>query len=145
MSSPPLTTPIKFRSTGVEACDHSECFLFSYDLHRVYNKPERRPRILINPTVKVAYLPHWFRWHNTVLRIPAVKWWNGESAKLANLAVLYAHVGSEVWSRGLPLRLVDWMWEYGGRRRDYCTWAGFNIPERCPTLPGARRLSWEEG
>lgn len=69
---------MKFRSTGIEACDHSECFLFSYDLHRIHNTRERPPRILINPSVKVAYQRHWFRWQNTVLRVPMIKWWLGE-------------------------------------------------------------------
>lgn len=145
VSSPPLNTPLKFRSTGVEACDHSECFLFSYDLHRIHNTRERPPRILINPSVKVAYQRHWFRWQNTVLRVPMIKWWLGERLSLLPDSVIAVLMQSEHWSRGYPFKLVDFLWEYGGRRRDYCTWAGLNIPDRCPQLPGAWKMSWNEG
>lgn len=75
--SPSLADPIKFRTSGVDACDHSESFLFSYDLHRLYHTPQRPPRIYMNPSVKVAYSPNWFKWHNTVLRIGVVRWWVG--------------------------------------------------------------------
>jgi len=88
VSSPEIANPPKFRSTGIEACDHSECFLFSYDLHRIHNTRERPPRILINPSVKVAYKRHWFRWHTTVLRIPAIKWWLGECWPIENERLL---------------------------------------------------------
>jgi len=77
--SPALDFPIQFRSSGIDACDHSECFLFSYDLHRLYPTRERPPRIYMNPSVKVAYQENWYRWHNHVLRIPIVKWWLGKS------------------------------------------------------------------
>jgi len=77
--SPALNFPIQFRSSGIDACDHSECFLFSYDLHRLYPTRERPPRIYMNPSVKVAYQENWYRWHNHVLRIPIVKWWLGKS------------------------------------------------------------------
>lgn len=76
--SPAITTPMKFRTSGIEACDHSECFLFSYDLHRLYDSPERPPRIIMNPTVMTAYSPKWWAWRNVVLRIPAVQWWQRE-------------------------------------------------------------------
>lgn len=75
-----------------------------------------------------------------------IKWWNGT---FASPSVVFAIVGvderSEHWSRGYPFQLVDFLWEYGGRRRDYCTWAGLNIPDRCPQLPGAWKMSWNEG
>lgn len=146
VSSPPLSTPLKFRSTGIEACDHSECFLFSYDLHRIHNTPERPPRILINPSVKTAYQRHWYRWHNTVLRIPMISWWHSESPSQFSSSSGCVLIGSlEHWSRGYPLMIVDFLWEFGGRRRDYCTWAGLNIPDRCPKLPGAWDMSWNEG
>lgn len=77
--SPELTLPLKFRSTGIEACDHSECFMFGYDLHRLYNTTERPPRILMNPTVEVAYASNWYTWQTSVLRIPSVRLWIGES------------------------------------------------------------------
>ena len=142
VSSPAISNPPKFRSTGIEACDHSECFLFSYDLHRIHNTRERPPRILINPTVKVAYKKHWFRWHTTVLRIPAIKWWLGELLCTRDRVLCSL---SELWSRGYPFKIVEWMWEYGSRRRDYCTWSAFNMPDRCPKLPGAWDMSWNEG
>ena len=75
--SPPLPSPIQFRDSSSESCDHSECFLFSYDLHRLYGA-QRRPKIYMNPTVQVAYDANWYRWHTTVLRIPVVKCWLGE-------------------------------------------------------------------
>ncbi len=40
--------------------------------------------------------------------------------------------------------LVDWIWEAAGRRRDYCTWAGLNLPARCPALPVAVEESWNK-
>ncbi len=93
--SPPLDDPIKFRTSGIDACDHSESFLFSYDLHRLYNDPQRPPRIYMNPTVKVAYLPKWYRWQNTVLRIGVVKWYVGKSS-----------FGSKAREVGLTLSLI---------------------------------------
>lgn len=122
--SPPLSEPVKFRASHIPACDHSEAFLFSYDLHRLYDSPQRPPRIYMNPTVKVAYSPNWFIWQNVILRVGFVRWW------------------LEHWSRGFPLLLVDWIWEYASRRRDYCTWAGLNIPETCPPLPGPADRNW---
>ena len=77
--SPPLSEPIKFRQSEIDACDHSECFLFSYDLHRYYNTPDRPPRIYMNPSVKVAYDQEWYKWQNFVLQIGVVRWWVGES------------------------------------------------------------------
>lgn len=72
-ASPPLTQPLKFRTSGIDSCDHSECFLFSYDLHRLFT--DRRPRILMNPRVLTTYDPKWWTWNNVVLRVPVVKWW----------------------------------------------------------------------
>ncbi|KAJ9092210.1 hypothetical protein QFC21_006956 [Naganishia friedmannii] len=102
--------------------------LFSYDLHRLYPTAERKPRILLNPRVRVAYEKRWWVWHNVVLEIPVIKFW------LNN------------WSRGYPLAFVDWIWE-SARRRDYCTWAGLSTsrPARCPALPGAIDRSWDQG
>lgn len=76
--SPALTSPIQFRTSDVDACDHSECFLFSYDLHRLYHEQDRRPRILINPQVRVAYEKTWYHWNNVFLRRPIIRWWLGE-------------------------------------------------------------------
>ncbi|KAK4683508.1 alpha-1,3-mannosyltransferase, partial [Tremellales sp. Uapishka_1] len=76
--SPPLSYPLQFRGSHIDACDHSECFLFSYDLHRIHSTPDRPPRIYMNPSVKVAYQANWFRWHTKILRIPVIKWWLGE-------------------------------------------------------------------
>ncbi|GHJ89605.1 hypothetical protein NliqN6_6007 [Naganishia liquefaciens] len=127
--SPPVQLPLSFRTSHLDACDHSECFLFSYDLHRLYPTKERPPRILMNPGVKVAYERRWWVWHNVVLEIPVIKLW-------------IRH-----WSRGYPLMFVDWIWESAGRRRDYCTWAGLSphLPERCPALPGAEDRTWDQG
>ncbi|OCF36210.1 hypothetical protein I316_02083 [Kwoniella heveanensis BCC8398] len=144
--SPPLTVPLQFRTSNISACDHSECFLIGYDLHRLsasslstthsnlsISQPgsgieTNSPRIYMNPSVKVAYEQNWYRWHNVILRIPVIKWW-------------LRH-----WSRGYPLMFVDWIWEHFGRRRDYCTWAAlsWNMPDRCPPLPGAIDRSWEQ-
>jgi len=82
--SPPLDLPIRFRNSSIDACDHSESFLFSYDLHRLYAKVEGRPRILVNPAVQVAYEDQWFYWNNIILRHPVIRWWRSES--LDNLA-----------------------------------------------------------
>ncbi|WVQ93720.1 hypothetical protein IAU59_000797 [Kwoniella sp. CBS 9459] len=142
--SPPLSIPLQFRTSNISACDHSECFLIGYDLHRLsasipsssselLRQPgsafeTRSPRIYMNPSVKVAYEQNWYRWHNVILRIPVIKWW------------------LKHWSRGYPLMFVDWIWEHFGRRRDYCTWAAlsWHMPDRCPPLPGAIDRSWEQ-
>lgn len=79
--SPALTSPIHFRTSGVDACDHSECFLFSCDLHRLYHEQDRRPRILINPQVRVAYEKTWYHWNNVFLRRPIIRWWLGEYSR----------------------------------------------------------------
>lgn len=77
-TSPPLASPITFRTSGIDACDHSECFLLSYDLHRFYKATQgRRARIWMNPAVKVAYEDKWFHWNNSVLRLPIIRWWQG--------------------------------------------------------------------
>lgn len=85
--SPPLELPYRFRSSGIDACDASECFLFSYDLHRHYaalsssgnaSKQQQGPKIYMNPAVKVAYSRRWWIWHTIILRTPIVKWWLGK-------------------------------------------------------------------
>jgi hypothetical protein len=76
--SPPLEIPLRFRPSKIETCDHSEAFLISYDLHRLYAEIEGRPRILINPSVQVAYEEKWFYWNNVILRRPIIKWWTSE-------------------------------------------------------------------
>jgi hypothetical protein len=76
--SPPLEIPLRFRPSNIEACDHSEAFLISYDLHRLYAETEGGPRILINPAVQVAYEEKWFYWNNVILRRPIIKWWTSE-------------------------------------------------------------------
>ncbi|WVW82016.1 hypothetical protein I302_104021 [Kwoniella bestiolae CBS 10118] len=126
--SPSLTLPIQFRTSNISACDHSECFLIGYDLHRLYDTVDRPPRIYMNPTVKLAYEKNWYVWHNSVLRIPVVQWW------------------LENWSRGYPFYFVDWIWEKAGRRRDYCTWSALavHLPYRCPSLPGAVDKNWDQ-
>ncbi|KAK4687636.1 alpha-1,3-mannosyltransferase, partial [Tremellales sp. Uapishka_1] len=125
-TSPPLGSGPTFRSSGIDACDHSECFLFSYDIHRRYNGTRRPPRIYMNPNVLVAYDANWFKWHTVILRVGVVRWW------------------VDHWSRGFPLKLVDWIWESVGRRRDYCTWAGLVLPAHCPALPGPKDRPWDE-
>ncbi|WWD22595.1 hypothetical protein CI109_107088 [Kwoniella shandongensis] len=124
--SPPIELPLKFRSSALDACDHSESFLFGYDLHRLYHSESRPPRIIMNPSVRVAYQENWFRWHNGVLRMPIIRWW------------------LNLWSRGVPLVFVNWLWEAGSTRRDHCTWSALQIgaPARCPKLPEARQRGW---
>ncbi|WOO85796.1 uncharacterized protein LOC62_07G009282 [Vanrija pseudolonga] len=124
--SPPLPSPIQFRISGVDACDHSECFLFSLDLHRLYSSTDRRPRILMNPDVRTGYSVKWWKWNDVVLRIPVLKFWNDH------------------WSRGYPLNIVDFIFEKAGRKRDYCTWSALatHAPSRCPPLPGAIERPW---
>lgn len=128
-SSPPLQDPIQFRTSGIEACDHSECFLFSYDLHRLYEAGSGGPKIVMNPSVQTAYEDRWFQWNNVVLRIPMIKWWRDH------------------WSHGLPFEMVDWIWEHFGRQRDVCTWSALetHAPERCPKLPESRNQPWYSG
>ncbi|BEI84482.1 hypothetical protein CcaverHIS002_0410860 [Cutaneotrichosporon cavernicola] len=113
VESPTLTLPLQFRDSGVGA---------------LYPSPERPPRIIMNPDVRVAYRRSWYKWHNGVLRIPVVEWW------------LYH------WSHGVPNYAVDWLVEWLSRRRDYCTWGALSphLPARCPPLPGPRDLSWNE-
>jgi hypothetical protein len=76
--SPPLEIPIRFRPSAIEACDHSESFLFSYDIHRLYANTEGRPRILMNPAVQVAYTEQWYHWNTIILRHPVVQMWRSE-------------------------------------------------------------------
>lgn len=78
--SPALSTPIRFRTSGVAECVHSECFLLPYDLHRLYADVPGRPRILINPQVKVAYNLPRYNWQNYILELPLFKWWRSELA-----------------------------------------------------------------
>lgn len=127
--SPALSEPILFRESGVDACDHSECFLFSYDLHRLYEAGSGGPKIWMNPDVRTAYEEQWWRWNEYVLRVPMIQWW------VRN------------WSHGLPFDAVNWIWEYLARHRDICTWAAFekNAPARCPRLPSAPDNPWYIG
>lgn len=81
----------------------------------------------MNPQVQVAYDANWYVWHNTILRTPVVEFW------------------VRLWSRGVPLKLIDWMLERFTRKRDYCTWAALQLPDRCPPLPGPFYGGWEEG
>lgn len=76
--SPDLTMPLQFRTSAIGECNHSECFLLPYDLHRMYKDVKGRPRIWMNPLVKVAYNQNQYDWNNVVLRLPIAKWWRGE-------------------------------------------------------------------
>ncbi|ORY35322.1 cryptococcal mannosyltransferase 1-domain-containing protein [Naematelia encephala] len=78
LASPPLVTPLQFHPSPFQACDHSECFLMSYDLHRLYNTTERPARIVMNPQVRVAYEQNWWKWQNVVLRVPIIRFWVGK-------------------------------------------------------------------
>lgn len=51
IAEPPVTLPLRFRSSP--RCFSSECQLTSFDIHRAV--APLRPRIWINPCVKVAY------------------------------------------------------------------------------------------
>jgi len=44
------------------------------------------------------------------------------------------------------MQMVDFIWEFFMRRRDYCTWSALaaTMPERCPALPAEVHRSWEE-
>lgn len=77
-ASPPLEIPLRFRLSRIEACDHSEAFLISYDLHRLYAQVEDRPKISINSAAQVVYEGKWFHWNNVILRCPNLKWWTGK-------------------------------------------------------------------
>lgn len=80
LHSPPIPSPVKFRGPSYkDACDHSEAFLFSYDIHRRL-EGQRPPRIIMNPAVKVAYSLNWYRWRNTILQIPFVRFWQSKSS-----------------------------------------------------------------
>ncbi|KAL7421833.1 hypothetical protein Q5752_003604 [Cryptotrichosporon argae] len=127
VSSPELSLPLEFRTSDIQACDHSECFLFSYDIHRLYPTSFRPPRIVMNPQVRVAYQKNWWTWYNVVLRSPVVNWWRTH------------------WSHGLPLSTINWLWEWLGRNRDHCTWAALNLPAHCSALPGAPQRGWGAG
>lgn len=82
LHSPPLSHPMRFRgSLPEDACEHSECFFFSYDIHRSLAN-QRRPRILMNPKVQVTYTVNWFQWHTEILPLPFVKFWLSESNKI---------------------------------------------------------------
>jgi hypothetical protein len=41
---------------------------------------EGRPRILMNPAVRLAYEKTWYHWNNTVLRRPVIRWWVSKSS-----------------------------------------------------------------
>nr|XP_018266885.1 uncharacterized protein I303_00865 [Kwoniella dejecticola CBS 10117]OBR89043.1 hypothetical protein I303_00865 [Kwoniella dejecticola CBS 10117] len=73
VSSPSIDLPIKFRTSEIAQCDHSECFLISYDLHRYHH--QRPVKIYMNPKIKVAYEQNWFKWHTVILRVPIINWW----------------------------------------------------------------------
>lgn len=147
--SPPLESPIKFRTSGIDACDHSECFLSSYDLHRLYADVEGRPKIYMNPAVKVAYEKTWFHWNNVVLRRPVVQWWRSESTFTSSSSSRYRWTDCPIgiWSHRIGYWLFDWPFEHFGRRRDYCTWSGLKVPTengRCPPLPGPTERHWDQ-
>ena len=126
--SPPLTDPILFRSSGIDACEHSECFLVAYDLHRLYRSAERPSKIIMNPNVRTAYDTKWWTWNNVILRAPIVQLW------------------TYYWSHGWPRYSVEWIWEWACRRRDYCTWTELanTAPARCPPLPGPTERHWDQ-
>lgn len=140
--SPALTHPLRFRTSGIENCVHSECFLIAYDLHRLAAAEGRRPRIWMNPTVTVAYEADVHRWINVILRWPLIKWWRGECACSVHLLLLISLTSpfvADIWSHGLGFMLTDAKTERSQRARDQCTWAGLQIPTeegRCPPLPG---------
>lgn len=48
----PAPLPLRFRTS--QRCYSSECLLVSYDLHRAMHPEGRRPKILINPNVRVG-------------------------------------------------------------------------------------------
>jgi hypothetical protein len=132
LHSPAIPSPVKFRGPSYkDACDHSEAFLFSYDIHRRL-EGQRPPRIVMNPAVKVAYSLNWYRWRNTILQIPFVRFWQSK------FSVRMPDCASSDW-------FVDWIFERAGRRKDYCTWAGLQIPERCPPIPRPVDRGWENG
>lgn len=78
MHSPPLRLPVSFRTSSLPECNHSECFLLSYDIHRLHSTEERPPRIAIDPRVRVAYQRRWYTYQKQVNEIPVIKWWLGQ-------------------------------------------------------------------
>ncbi len=156
--SPTLTLPLKFRESGVEACDHSECFLFSYDLHRLYPTPERPPRIIMNPDVRLAYKTNWWKWHNGVLRIPVVEWWLCEftacevvDGGLTAWPSTLSDSAARVLGPTLTCRpLEPWRPKYGGRlarrvviaptRLLHLGCARAALAGALPSAPGAKKL-----
>lgn len=70
-SAQPAQPPIQFRSSST--CLSSECQLVSYDIHRATHP--KRPNILINPAVKVAYTHRHYRLYNSILSWPLVRPW----------------------------------------------------------------------
>lgn len=63
---PPLELPLRFRSSP--RCFSSECQLMSFDIHRAV--APLRPRIWINPRVKVAY-----EWRSYFQYVWLERWW----------------------------------------------------------------------
>lgn len=117
LHSPPVPTPVRFRGPlNSDPCDHSEAFFWSYDIHRRL-RGQRRPRIYMNPTVKVAYELRWYRWNTIILQMPLVRLWQSESCRIPRLVrhvlhsdswasdTLASHRNLEPWASPSPLRL----------------------------------------
>ena len=69
----PLSLPLKFRTSTT--CLSSECQLISYDIHRATHATARRPTILINPAVKLAYNHRHYYLYNSLIPSPIVRLW----------------------------------------------------------------------
>lgn len=80
IQSPLPSIPIVLRAALDPECNQSECFLFSYDIHRVCPTKERPPRMGVDPLVKVAYDSRWYALEKEVMDMPRVKWWLRTSA-----------------------------------------------------------------
>ncbi|CDW97228.1 hypothetical protein [Sporisorium scitamineum] len=87
----PLSLPLRFRSSTT--CLSSECQLISYDIHRAIHPTRRRPTILINPAVKVAYNHNHYFMYNSLLPSPLVRPWR------------------IIWRDWIAWRLFGWMTE----------------------------------
>ncbi|CBQ70236.1 conserved hypothetical protein [Sporisorium reilianum SRZ2] len=68
-----LSLPLRFRSSAT--CPSSECQLISYDMHRALHPTARRPTILINPAVNVAYTHRHYFLYNSLLPSPLLRPW----------------------------------------------------------------------
>ena len=93
----PAKLPLEFRTC--RSCNVSEALLTSLDMHRI--AAPRRPRIYVNPAVKVAYDYPSYYLYNYLLRWYVVQPWR------------------YVWETWMERRLFSWLADLGNRH-DSC-------------------------